>query len=135
VSGYDIGPSGLEFTDPVTVIIPYAVSSQDSQVIPYWYNNLTDSLSQQGITNIERIIISPTLHALSFTTTHFTQFYILDGGAGSSTGAEGSGNGLGCSMSPENNIHPAEFFIPYGILGVIISILKYADKKHLRIRT
>jgi hypothetical protein len=79
---YEFGPSGVEFTQPVTIAIPYEVSGFGSSISAYWYNPLTAMLSQEGITDAETIVISPTLHALRFETTHFTQFLI--GGSGGS---------------------------------------------------
>jgi hypothetical protein len=73
---YEFGPSGVEFTQPVTITIPYEVSGFGSSISAYWYNPLTTTLSQEGITDVETIVISPTLHALRFKTTHFTQFLI-----------------------------------------------------------
>jgi hypothetical protein len=87
---YEFGPSGVNFDKPVTITIPYSVSA-DSQVSAYWYNNLAGAISQQGITDVETIVISPTLHALRFKTTHFTQFLVGDSSGGSSGGSGGGG--------------------------------------------
>ncbi|MCJ7730635.1 MAG: putative Ig domain-containing protein, partial [Sedimentisphaerales bacterium] len=95
---YEFGPSGVNFDKAVTITIPYNVSS-DSQVSAYWYNTLAGALSQQGITDVETIVISPTLHALSFKTTHFTQFLVGGSSGGSSEGGGGGGGGGGCALS------------------------------------
>ncbi|MBE3144859.1 MAG: hypothetical protein IMZ61_13235, partial [Planctomycetes bacterium] len=73
---YGFGPSGANFNQPVTITIPYSVSASNSPAFAYWYNTLADALSQQGITNVETIAISPTLYAIRFKTTHFTQFFV-----------------------------------------------------------
>ncbi len=73
---YEFGPSGMDFNQPVTITIPYSVSASNSQAFAYWYNKLADALSQQGITNVETIAISPTLYAIQFKTTHFSQFIV-----------------------------------------------------------
>ena len=77
LGSYDFVPSGIQFNQPVTITIPYLFSDSDSSATPYWFNSLTGALSQQGITDIHDIVISPTLHALSFNATHFTAFYLL----------------------------------------------------------
>jgi hypothetical protein len=73
---YEFGPSGMDFNQPVTITIPYSVSASNNQAFAYWYNKLAGALSQQGITNVETITISPTLYAIQFKTTHFSQFFV-----------------------------------------------------------
>ena len=73
---YEFGPSGADFNQPVTITIPYSFSASNNPAFAYWYNTLVDALSQQGITNVETIAISPTLYALRFKATHFTQFIV-----------------------------------------------------------
>ena len=80
---YEFGPSGTNFNQPVTITIPYSVSASNNPAFAYWYNKLTDALSQQGITNVETIAISPTLYALRFKTYHFTQFIVGDSASSS----------------------------------------------------
>ncbi len=80
LGGYDFGPSGIQFSQPVTITIPYV--NVHGSATPYWFDSLTGALSQQGITDIRDITISSSLHALSFKTTHFTAFYVLVGGGG-----------------------------------------------------
>jgi hypothetical protein len=77
LGAYDFGPSGIQFNEPVTITIPYIISASGSRVLPCWRNTLADTLSKQGITEIKDISISSTLQAISFTITHFTQFYIF----------------------------------------------------------
>ncbi|GAJ20395.1 unnamed protein product, partial [marine sediment metagenome] len=39
---YEFGPSGMEFTKPVTITIPYEVNgSENVSYKAYWYNSLT----------------------------------------------------------------------------------------------
>jgi hypothetical protein len=80
---YEFGPGGTDFNQPVTITIPYSFSASNNPAFAYWYNKLADALSQQGITNVETIAISPTLYALRFKTTHFSQFIV--GGSVSSS--------------------------------------------------
>ena len=125
LAAYDFGPSGAQFNQPVTVTIPYTVSGADSEVTPYWYDPLTDALSQQGITDIQRVVISSTLHALTFKTTHFTQFYLVSGDAPSGGGGGGGG---GCSLTPAPDGQVLEFWIPYAVLAVVMAGLRLQDR-------
>jgi hypothetical protein len=106
---------------PVTITIPYAVPASQGSVTPYWFNSLTGALSQQGITDIRDIVVSPTLHALSFKTTHFTPFYVVEGTAG---GTGGGGGGGGCSVSATGNGSVIEFLLPYMALAAVMIILR-----------
>jgi hypothetical protein len=132
VLAYDFGPSGLQFSQPVTITIPYAVAEfGDDPPLPYWYNSLTGTMSQEGITDIEDIAISADVHALRFKTTHFTSFYLtMDGGGGVVGGGGGGGGGCSMSHAPEASI--IGFFLPYGALVLFMLILKRRDRKHKR---
>jgi hypothetical protein len=122
---YEFGPSGINFTEPVTITIPYEVSGSSNSTSAYWYNPLTGTLSQEGITNVENIVISSTLHALRFRTTHFTQFLV----GGGIAAAAGGGGGGGCSISPNSQGSIAEFILPYIALSVAMTILKLRDRR------
>ena len=133
LGAYDFGPSSIEFSQPVTVIIPYNFTGSEDLALAYWYNSLTAELSQQGITNVESIEISPTLHALRFKTTHFTPFYILLVSAGAAA-SEGGGGGGGCSMSPDSQASIVELLLPYIGLTVVMVVLKLKDKRKRKAR-
>jgi len=122
LAAYDFGPSGIQFNQPVTITIPYAVPASQGSVTPYWFNSLTGALSQQGITDIKDIVISPTLHAVSFKTTHFTPFYVVEGTAGGT-----GGGGGGCSVSATGNGSIVEFLLPYMGLATAMMILRLRD--------
>jgi hypothetical protein len=122
LAAYDFGPSGIQFNQPVTITIPYAVPASQGSVTPYWFNPLTGALSQQGITDIKDIVISPTLHALFFKTTHFTPFYVVEGTTGGT-----SGGGGGCSVSATGNGSIVEFLLPYMALAAAMMILRLCD--------
>ncbi|UCG58892.1 MAG: hypothetical protein JSU70_05135, partial [Phycisphaerales bacterium] len=126
---YEFGPSGLVFAEPVTVTIPYGVA-KNGKVKAYWYDSMTDSLSQQGITDVEDITIGPGLHAVRFKTTHLTPYYLLSGDA-----AATGGNG-GCALSPSGDSNLVDFLVPYMGLAVIMVVLRLRDRKarHSRIR-
>ncbi|MDH4239472.1 MAG: hypothetical protein OEW48_07905, partial [Phycisphaerae bacterium] len=137
LGAYDFGPSNLEFSRPVTVIIPYNFTGSEDVALAYWYNSLTDEFSQQGITDVESIEISPTLHALRFKTTHFTPFYILlvSAGAGAAGGSGGGGGGGGgCSMSPDSQASAVELLLPYIGLTMVMVVLKLKDRRKKKAR-
>ena len=124
---YDFGPSGVEFDQPVTVTIPYAVSETDPQARAYWYDSLTGALSEQGITDIENITINANLRALRFKTTHFTPYYVVADDA--EVIGFSSNDGGGCSMSRATHGSPRHLLVPYGIVAVVMAILQYKDRK------
>ncbi len=75
-AAWDFGPSGAEFRTPVTVRIPYTAADAGVEPVPYWYNPLTEMLSQEGITDVQRAQAGSGLHCLTFKTTHFTLFVV-----------------------------------------------------------
>jgi uncharacterized repeat protein (TIGR02543 family) len=79
ITGYDIGPSGMDFASPVTVIIPYDATQYPDSISPYCYTPQEQNPSQDGITGIEELVISSTIHAMRFQTTHFSQFFLGTG--------------------------------------------------------
>jgi hypothetical protein len=134
LGGYDFGPSGIQFSQPVTITIPYVFSGSNSSVTPYWFNSMTGALSQQGITDIQDIPISSSLHALSFKTTHFTAFYLLEGGGAAATIVRGGGGGGGCSVSASGEGNIVEYILPYIALAVVMAILKMRDARDRKAR-
>ena len=153
LNGYDFGPSGIAFNTPVTITIPYTVTDAADTSTVYWYDSRAwyNPLSQQGITNIERIVITSSLHALRFKTTHFTPFYVLSGVVADaatdtdtasdttsdtvadtiiSDGGGGGGGGGGCSLSHSQDGSILEYFLPYGALALFIFILKRRDRRY-----
>jgi beta propeller repeat protein len=132
LGSFEFDPSGIQFDKPVTITIPYAYSSSNSSVAPYWFNSQSGSLSQQGITNIRDIEISPTLHAVCFETTHFTPYYVFGGGGGISGifGGGGGGGGGGCSLSYSQEGSILEYFLPYGVLALFMLLFKLKDKRN-----
>jgi hypothetical protein len=126
---YEFGPSGIDFIIPVTITIPYEVTGSETvSYTAYWYNPLTNSLSQQGITDIETVVISSTLHALRFKTSHFSQFLIGGNFGGSSSSSSGGGGG-GCSMSTDSQASAAELLLPYLGVAVVMVVLKLRDRR------
>ncbi len=124
---FEFSPSGLQFSEPVTVTIPYTVSGDGQLVSAYWYDPLTGTLSQQGITNVQTIQVTSDLYALRFDTTHFTQFFVGSAGAASSGG--GGGGGGGCAVvGYADNGSVAEFLLPYGLVAATMIFVKLRDK-------
>jgi hypothetical protein len=130
LGSYDFGPSGVEFDEPATLTIPYRYAGTGGSAVPYWYDALTGALSQQGITEIENLDISPELNALRFKTTHFTPFYLVVSDAGTDTAAGGGGGGGGgCSVSATGDGAPQELVIPYAVVALVMFVLRHRDKK------
>ncbi|MBN1506436.1 MAG: fibronectin type III domain-containing protein [Sedimentisphaerales bacterium] len=77
IAGYEIGPSGVQFSVPVRVSIPYATSASH-QAVPYWYDPLTGNLSDDGLTEATNEALANGISVVSFRTTHLTTFYILE---------------------------------------------------------
>ncbi len=132
LGSYDFGPSGIDFGAPVTVTIPYEFAGAGGSATPYWYDSLTGALSQQGITEVENLVISPTLNALRFKTTHFTPFYLVAGDAdlGSVT-ADGAAGG--CSVSTTGSGSVRDILVPYLIVAVAMLAFRRSDRKRQRL--
>jgi hypothetical protein len=108
---YEFGPSGLQFATPVTISIPHAAAScpRHAAYQAYYYDSMdvgspTYPWSQKGITNVQHVEISSTLHIVRFQTTHFSTYTAAgtsptptttDGSGGSS----GGGGGGGCFIA------------------------------------
>jgi hypothetical protein len=122
VVGYEIGPSGVQFSLPATVTIPYA-SSGRGRTTPYWYDTLTATLSQQGMTEITNRTLGHGISVISFKTTHLTTFYILE-----SPVAAGSSGG-GCALAGPQGGSAAGFFLPYGALVLFLLVLKWKERR------
>lgn len=136
MGSYDFGPSGIDFDQPVTITIPYRYSpGAGQQAIPYWYDSLTGVLSQQGITDVESVVLASDLNALRFKTIHFTPFYLVAGSSESSdTPAGGSSDGLGgCSMSATGRGSPKELLVPYAAIAAIMILLRRRDRRRQKI--
>ena len=128
VVAFDLGPSGLEFESPVTITLAYAVADfPNGAPTPFWYDSQTSSLSQAGISNIEHVEISATVHAVRFQTTHFTPYYLIQATAG---GGGGGGGGGGCTLSPAAGRGcDTGYFVPYIGLVVYMLLLRSTDRR------
>jgi hypothetical protein len=133
---YEFGPSSnIEFSKPVTITIPYSVSGfSDASV--FWFNPQTGQFSQSAISNIEHIVISDTLCAIRYKTTHFTQYVIA---RPAQADISNSGGGGGCSIlhhSPGSGGYREimEFFLPYIALFLVIFAIRQYDAHNKRIR-
>jgi hypothetical protein len=123
---YDFGPSGLAFSQPATITIPYAASAfGGNPPVPGWYDARTGTVSQQGIADVQTLNISSSIRALRFKATHFTPYVLLPAST-TSAGASGGGGG-GCSLSAQKEGDPLAYFIPYVALAVVMGILRRRD--------
>ncbi len=120
VIAYDFGPSGLQFSLPVTIMIPCAVAEFGTDLpVPYWYDSRTGTVSQEGITDVETLHLSSSLNAIRFRTTHFTPYVLLPVSI-----AGGGDNGGGCALSGRGASDPYGYFVPFVILAVVMGILR-----------
>jgi hypothetical protein len=129
LGSYEFGPSGVDFDQPVTVTIPYAVSSNIRRILPYWYDSVSGTLSQQGITDVENINLSSKLNALRFRTTHFTPFYLVEVEA-EDLASGGTGGGGGCAVSARGDGSPAQLLVTYAGIAAIMLILRRRDRRN-----
>jgi uncharacterized repeat protein (TIGR02543 family) len=72
---YDFGPSGLTFTQPATITIPYDIRIT-GKTRAYWFDSATSAFTSDGITNVHDITIGPGLHALQFNAAHFSAYAV-----------------------------------------------------------
>jgi PKD repeat protein len=124
VAGCEIGPSGVEFSVPVTVTIPYDASGT-GRAVPYWYDPQTATLSQQGISDVATATAANGTPVVSFKTTHLTSFYVLDGDVRSSSG---SGGGGGCALSGSRDGDVVGYLLPYAAMALFILVLRQKDR-------
>lgn len=149
VVAFDFGPSGIQFSQPVTLTIPYAAADYSGGTpVPCWYVSQTGTLSQEGISNIQVLDLSSTLKALRFRTTHFTPYYLLesyvDDGGGDGDDGDGSwdgdgssgggGGGGGCSVSPGSGGDVFGYLVPYMGLAAAMIALRVRDRRAARRR-
>jgi len=129
---YDFGPSGLEFSVPVTITIPHA--ADDCPGLPiyhvYWYNTLIGAWSTSGITNVRHLDdtapnVAAGIHAVQFDTMHLGIFGASAGAA--PTGGGGGGGGGGCSVSPLDEGSIAEFVLPYAAFVIVLIVISWVD--------
>ncbi len=135
LGSYDFGPSGIEFDVPVTVTIPYRFSGSGNSATPYWYDSLTGALSQQGITDIENLVIASNLNALRFKTTHFTPFYLVadDPVSSADGGSSDGGGGGGCSLSPGGEGTAGELIVPHAVIAIAMILWRRRDRRRRRV--
>ena len=131
---YEFSPGGLEFNTPVTVTLPHASNECPGYSIysVYWYDSSVwppaSPWTQDGITNVQHIELSPTLHAVRFQTTHFTGFGTGGGFVPAPVGGGGGGGGGGgCAISTNSQGNAIEYMLPYIFYIVVLLIVKLKD--------
>ncbi len=122
LTGYEIGPSGVQFTFPATVTIPYT-SSGSGRATPYWYDPQTGTLSQQGMTAITNQTLGNGIPLVSFQTSHLTTFVLLD------NPLPNGGGGGGCAVSHAGQESIVGFLLPYAALVLFLGILKWNNRR------
>lgn len=125
LAGCEISPSGIQFSPPATVVIPY-MASGSGPATPYWYDAQTGMLSQLGITDITRATLPNGLSVVSFNTTHLTPFYVLEGPSGGCAGS-GSSSGGGCALSRAHEGSIVAYVFPYGALALFLFVRRWMD--------
>jgi len=123
VGNFEFGPSGIQFGVPITITIAYAPLGAPAEV--YWYDPVTDTFRQDGITNVTHIE-KETVHLVRFKTRHFTPFYLFEGSAAA---AGGGGGGGGCSMSPYGQGSIIEFLLPYTAIVIVLLAIRWVDTR------
>ncbi len=135
---YDFGPSGLTFSQAVTITIPHDVNECPGLPVykAYWYNTATGTWSQTGISNVQHHTLSTTLHTVSFETTHFTEFCVSSTSETSDNTGGGGGGGGGCAMSnyPNGQEDIIGFFVPYVILLMTLLLISYLDARKRNVK-
>jgi len=123
VAAYEIGPSGVQFTFPATVTIPY-VRSGSGRATPYWYDPQLGTLSQQGITEVTTRTLGNGIPLVSFKTSHLTTFVLLE----TPLAGGGSGGG-GCAMSSSQEGSILELVLPFTLLMLFLYIWRRTDRR------
>jgi hypothetical protein len=127
---FEFGPSGIQFKVPITIAIAYAPSSAKPEV--YWYDPVTDTLRQDGITNVT-YIEKANVHILRFKVRHFTSFYLVEGDAAAAVVGGGGGGGGGCAISANGRGNVIEYMLPYVFYIFVLLIIKLRDSCNRKI--
>ncbi len=125
VSQYEFGPSGIQFGVPITITIAYEPLGSPVEV--YWYDPVTDTFRQDGITNVTHIE-RETVDLVRFKTRHFTPYYLIEGDTTAAVGGGGGGGG-GCSMSPYGQGSVIEFLLPYTAIVIALLAIRWMDTR------
>jgi hypothetical protein len=101
---YDLGPTGTQFSKPVTVSFAYTSSELGGQSpSAFAVNTVTDNAWQA----VSSPSVDPYAQVISGTTTHFSPYALValpTGGVSVDAGAGGGGNNLGGSTAGASNI-------------------------------
>jgi len=132
---FDFGPSGAEFSSPVTIRIPLDGDAPTYSVYNVcWYDWVTLTWSTDGIHNPARKVEAAEGSYLEVEVDHFTTFatggYVADDHDG----------GGGCSITaPWNKGNPVEFGLPFvayvfvlGVITLVDSLRRWSAKARRR---
>lgn len=125
---YEFGPSGTEFSSPVTIRIPLDSDAPTYSVYNvYWYDQATLTWSTDGIHNPARKVEAVEGSYLEVEVDHFTTFatggYVADGHHG----------GGGCSITaPWSKGNPVEFGLPFVAYVFVLGVITLVDSLRRR---
>jgi hypothetical protein len=140
---YDLGPNGLEFSQPVTITMLHRADCEHPDpevylVYYYKYDQITglgycELLGEGEHLDSDHPDVPDGFHAIRFTTDHFTTFGV--GGFTPSAPAGGGGGGDGgCSVSVGGEGNIVEFILPYIGFFVVLAILTIRDTRARKMR-
>jgi len=131
---YEFKPSGLVFTEPVTIRIPLTEPSSHNQFTVYRYDptdlaSLNYPWTTEGILNPATKVTTATGTCLEVQVRHFSIY----GGSGSTYIPHSGGGGGGCALSPYGGgSSPLEFFLPFIVCCVFGLGLRGLDRRRVR---
>ncbi len=126
---YEFGPSGLTFSEPVTITIPYPTNS-NGKLKAYWVDSVTGTFTDEGVTEVQDISLGKGRKALQFKTNHFTPFYLVPEDTPGT-----AGNGGGCSLAAYGQADPAGHLAPYLMLVAVMIGLRRSDARRRSVRS
>lgn len=82
---FDVAPSGIAFTAPITIQVPHAAATAHEDNVVVWYFDVGAGVwKSDGITDVTHAVVDAATHKVTFKTTHATIFAV-----GSQAGAVG----------------------------------------------
>lgn len=137
---YEFGPTGSQFTTPVTIRIPLTQDTgyESYRVYRYDQSDLTSPLfpwTESGIHNPARKVAGASGTYLEVQVDHFSIY----GAVGVSTPATppdtggGGGGGGGCALSPYSRCRPSDFVLPFiGYMLLLFAVTLLERRRHYK---